>query len=239
MNRKDGRGPLEMRPLRITPGYAEYAEGSALLELGKTRVLVAVTLTEGVPRHVGRRSGWLMVEYNLLPRSTRVRTQRERYKLGGRTQEVQRFLGRAFRAALDLKALPGKTVVVDADVLQADGGTRVASLLGGYAALFLALDALVKRGELDDWPLTPFAALSLVWHGEDRILLDPTQVEDENAWADLTVVATEAGDVIEVHGGGEGRPVPLPVYRRMVDLALERVPPLVREVHRQLRSASG
>jgi len=120
--RKDGREPLAMRPLRIVPGYAEYAEGSALVELGKTRVLATVTLTDGTPRHVKRGAGWLMVEYNLLPRSTRVRTQRERYKLGGRTQEVQRFLGRAFRAALDLKALPGKTVVIDADVLQADGG---------------------------------------------------------------------------------------------------------------------
>lgn len=233
--RKDGREPLELRPLRITPGYAEYAEGSALLELGKTRVLATVTLTDGTPRHVKRGAGWLMVEYNLLPRSTRVRTQRERFKLGGRTQEVQRFLGRAFRAALDLKALPGKTVVIDADVLQADGGTRVASLLGGYAALFLALDALVKRGELDDWPLTPFAAVSLVWQGEDRVLLDPTQVEDENAWADLTVVATEATDVIEVHGGGEGRPVPRAVYERMVGIGLDTVSGLVRQVHRALR----
>ncbi len=237
-SRKDGRGALEMRSLKITPDYAEFAEGSALVELGKTRVLVTVTLAEGVPRHVGRRAGWLMAEYNLLPRSTRVRTQRERQKLGGRTQEVQRFLGRAFRAALDLKALPGRTVVIDADVLQADGSTRVASLLGGYAALYLALDRMLKEGELEDWPLLPFAAVSLVWQGNDRILLDPTQVEDENAHADLTVVATDEGGIIEVHGGGEGRPVPLGVYRRMVDLALERIPALVREVHRQIRPAS-
>ncbi len=235
MNRKDGRQALELRPLKVIPHYAEYAEGSALVELGKTRVLATVTLTEGTPRHVKRGAGWLMVEYNLLPRSTRVRTQRERFKLGGRTQEVQRFLGRAFRAALDLKALPGKTVVIDADVLRADGGTRVASLLGGYAALFLALDRLVREGKLDDWPLIPFAAVSLVWQGEDRVLLDPTQVEDENAWADLTVVATEAGDVIEVHGGGEGRPVPRVVYERMVGIGLDTVPALVRQVHRALR----
>ena len=237
--RKDGRGPLEMRPLRIVPDYAEFAEGSALVELGKTRVLATATINEGVPRHVGRRAGWLMAEYNLLPRSTRVRTQRERQKLGGRTQEVQRFLGRAFRAALDLKALPGRTVVIDADVLQADGGTRVASLLGGYAALYLALDRMLKKGEIDDWPLLPFAAISLVWQGDDRVLVDPTQVEDENAHADLTVVATDEGGIIEVHGGGEGRPVPLGVYRRMVDLALERIPALVRELHRQLRSKTN
>jgi len=228
-----------MRPLKIVPGYAEYAEGSALVELGKTRVLVAVTLADGVPRHVGRRSGWLMTEYNLLPRSTRVRTQRERFKLGGRTQEVQRFLGRAFRAALDLKAVPGKTVVVDADVLQADGGTRVASLIGGYAALWLALDRLVREGRLEDWPLLPFSAVSLVWHGEDRILLDPTQVEDENAHADLTVVATAEGEVIEVHGGGEGRPVPRGVYQKMVEVGLATVPDLVRAVHRQLRQRNA
>jgi len=235
MVRKDGRGPLEMRPLKITPGYAEFAEGSALVELGKTRVLATVTVNEGVPRHVGRREGWLMAEYNLLPRSTRERTQRERHRLGGRTQEVQRFLGRAFRAALDLRALPRRTVVVDADVLQADGGTRVASLLGGYAALHIALDRMLRSGEIEDWPLLPFAALSLGWFGEDRILLDLTEEEDERALADLTVVATDEGDVIEVHGGGEGRPVPLGVYRRMVDLALGKIPELTREIHRQIR----
>jgi ribonuclease PH len=237
VSRKDGRSALEMRPLKVVPGFAEYAEGSALVELGKTRVLATVTLADGVPRHVKRGAGWLMVEYNLLPRSTRVRTQRERFKLGGRTAEVQRFLGRAFRAALDLKALPGKTVVIDADVLQADGGTRVASLLGGYAALHLALDRLVREGKLDDWPLIPFAALGLVWLGGDRVFLDPTQVEDENAWADLTVVATEAGDVIEIHGGGEGRPVPRATYERMVALGIERVPALVRLLHQKLRGA--
>jgi len=234
MKRKDGRGPLEMRPLKITPGYAEFAEGSALVELGKTRVLATVTISEGVPRHVGRRSGWLMAEYNLLPRSTRVRTQRERQKLGGRTQEVQRFLGRAFRAALDLKALPGRTVVIDADVLQADGGTRVASLIGGYAALYLALDRMIKAGELEDWPLIPFSAVSLGWFGGDEVLLDLTQVEDENAHADLTVVATGEGEVIEVQGGGEGRPVPYEVYLRMLELGVGTARELVGEIHRQL-----
>ncbi len=233
MNRKDGRGLLETRPLVITPDYNAFAEGSALVELGRTRVLATVSITDGVPRHVHpRRSGWLMCEYSLLPRATPTRTQRERFKLGGRTQEVQRFLGRAFRAALNLKALPGKTVIVDADVLQADGGTRVASILGGYAALFLALDRMVRDGTLDDWPLLEFGAVSLGWFGEDRVLLDLTATEDENAWADLTVVATREGDLIEIHGGGEGRPVPRAVYERMVATGLEVIPNLVAAVHR-------
>ena len=239
MRRSDGRAPLEPRPLKVTPGYAEFAEGSALVELGRTRVLVTASVTPGVPPHVKRGQGWLHAEYSLLPRSTRTRTQRERHRIGGRTQEIQRFLGRALRAALDTKALAGKTVIVDADVLQADGGTRVASLIGGYAALYLALDRMLKKGELEDWPLTPFGAVSLGWFGEDAILLDLTQSEDERADADLTVVATDQGEIIEVHGGGEKRPVPYPVYQRMVEIARETIPRQIRELHRQLRDAGG
>ncbi len=234
MTRRDGREALEMRPLRVVPGYAEYAEGSALVELGQTRVLVAVSVTEGVPRHVPRRSGWLMAEYNLLPRATRNRTQRERFRLGGRTQEVQRLLGRAFRAVLDLKAVPGKTVVVDADVLQADGGTRVASLIGGYAALWQAFDRLVRRGEIDEWPLVPFAAVSLGWFGGESVFLDLTEAEDMGASADLTVVGTAEGEIIEVHGGGEGRPLPAEVFQRMVTVGLEKIPGIVSQVHRAM-----
>lgn len=234
MNRKDGRAPLEMRPLSIHTGYNLYAEGSALIELGHTKVLVTVSLTDGVPRHVRPREGWLMTEYNLLPRSTKERKERERQKLSGRTAEIQRFMGRAFRAVLDLSSLPGKTVVIDADVLQADGGTRVASLIGGYAALHQALDKMVRSGALDEWPLQEFAAISLGWFGEERILLDLTHVEDENAWADLTVVATQGGEVIEVHGGGEGRAVPQPVYKQMLETGLGFIPELVRRIHQAL-----
>ncbi len=234
MKRKDGRTPLQMRPLSIHIGYNLYAEGSALVELGHTKVLVTVSLTDGVPRHVKPREGWLMTEYNLLPRSTKERKERERQKLSGRTAEIQRFMGRAFRAVLDLSLLPGKTVVIDADVLQADGGTRVASLIGGYAALHQALDKMVRSGALDEWPLQEFAAISLGWFGEERILLDLTHVEDENAWADLTVVATQGGEVIEVHGGGEGRAVPQPVYKQMLETGLGFIPELVRRIHQAL-----
>jgi len=235
MNRPDGRRPNERRPLKITPGYLDYAEGSALVELGRTRVLVAVSLTPGVPRHMqGKRSGWLMAEYNLLPRSTESRTQRERFKLGGRTQEVQRFLGRAFRAAVDLDQLPNKTIVIDADVIQADGGTRVAAILGGYAALVQVFDDLVRKGDLDDWPLTEFAAISLGWDGDNKILIDLNAAEDEQVAADLTVVGTVAGEIIEIHGGGEGRPVPRPTYEQMVDVGLLQIPDLVADIHKQL-----
>jgi len=240
--RKDGRGPSDLRPLSIRSGYVSYAEGSALVELGQTRVLVNVSLTDGVPRHVSGREGWLMAEYNLLPRSTKDRKERERQKLSGRTAEIQRFLGRAFRAVLDLSLLPNKTVVIDADVIQADGGTRVASLLGGYAALHIAMDRMVNLGKIDEWPLTEFAAVSVGWlgpgpQGQDQLLLDLSQGEDEAAWADLTVVATQSGDLIEVHGAGEGHTIPKAIYYRMLELGLEMVPQLVRLTHNQLRAS--
>ncbi|MDX2004822.1 MAG: ribonuclease PH [Meiothermus sp.] len=236
MNRRDGRSPLQMRPLTIKMGYVNYAEGSALVELGSTRVLVNVTLTDGVPRHVSSKAGWLMAEYNLLPRSTKERKERERQKLSGRTAEIQRFLGRAFRAALDLSLLPNKTVVVDADVLQADGGTRVASLIGGYAALHMAMDKLVNLGRIVEWPLIEFAAVSVGWLEGDHIVVDLNQFEDEAAWADLTVVATQKGDIIEVHGAGEGRPVPQKIYKDMLEVGLGNVPNIVKQIHGQLKN---
>ncbi len=236
MKRKDGRTAQELRPLTLRMGYTHYAEGSALVELGNTRVLVTVSLTDGVPRHVSGREGWLMAEYSLLPRSTKERKERERQKISGRKAEIQRFLGRAFRAALDLSLLPNKTVVIDADVIQADGGTRVASLLGGYAALHMAMDRLVNQGKLDEWPLTEFAAVSVGWMSDGSLLLDLTHLEDENAWADLTVVATQSGDIIELHGAGEGRPVPKATYQAMLEMGLSHIPEMVRRVHAQLKN---
>ena len=236
MSRRDGRANTELRPLSIRMNYIPHAEGSALVELGNTRVVVTVSLTDGVPRHVSGREGWLMAEYNLLPRSTKERKERERQKLSGRTAEIQRFMGRAFRAALDLSLLPNKTVIIDADVIQADGGTRVASLIGGYAALYAAMDRLVNQGKIDEWPLTEFAAISVGWMGEDRLLLDLNFIEDENALADLTVVATQTGDIIEVHGAGEGQAIPRATYQQMLDLGLSYVPDLVKLVHAQLKN---
>lgn len=237
MNRKDGRQPLELRPLKIQMQFTSYAEGSALVELGNTKVLVTISITDGVPRHVSGKEGWLMAEYSLLPRSTKERKERERQKLSGRTAEIQRFMGRAFRASLDLTRLPGKTVVIDADVLQADGGTRVASLIGGYAGLHHAMDRLVRRGVLDEWPLTEFAAVSVGWMGNERVLLDLTHHEDDTALADLTVVATQNGDIIEIHGGGEGQPVPRAMYQGMLELGLSQVPGLIRLVHSTMNNA--
>ena len=236
MIRRDGRAHKQIRPISIKMGFVDYAEGSALVELGNTRVLVNVTLTDGVPRHVSSREGWLMAEYNLLPRSTKERKERERQKLSGRTAEIQRFLGRAFRAALNLSLIPNKTVVVDADVLQADGGTRVASLLGGYAALHMAMDGLVRKGKIDEWPLIEFAAVSVGWLDHDNLILDLNQYEDEAALADLTVVATQTGDIIEVHGAGEGRPVPQSTYKEMLEMGLTQIPEIVRIVHSQLKN---
>lgn len=235
MTRKDNRGPLDMRPLNVEMDYSMYAEGSVLLELGQTRVLVTVSIMDGVPRHVKPREGWLMTEYNLLPRSTQERKERERQKLSGRTAEIQRLMGRVFRASIDLSLFPGKTLVIDSDVLQADGGTRVASILGGYLACHRAFDKLVRRGRLDEWPLTEFAALSMGWFGDDDMRLDLNYAEDEAAWADLTVVATKDGEVIEVHGGGEGRSIPQSVYQAMLETGLAQVPKVVSQIHTLLR----
>jgi ribonuclease PH len=237
MNRRDGRQPLDLRPLKLQMQFTSFAEGSALVELGNTKVLVTVSITDGVPRHVSGKEGWLMAEYSLLPRSTKERKERERQRISGRTAEIQRFMGRAFRAVLDLSRLPGKTVVIDADVLQADGGTRVASLLGGYAGLHFAMDHLVRRGVLDEWPLIEFAAVSVGWMGDDRVLLDLTHYEDDTALADLTVVSTQMGDIIEVHGGGEGQPVPRATYQQMLELGLAHVPGLIRQVHIAMNNA--
>jgi ribonuclease PH len=235
MTRPDGRGPLDLRPLRLTPGFSQYAEGSVLAELGQTKVLVTVSLLEGVPRHVRGKSGWLSAEYSLLPRSTRERKERERSVLSGRTAEIQRLLGRAFRATVDLELFRGKSLIVDADVLQADGSTRATALLGGYAALHLAMDRWVRQGILDEWPLRDFAAVSLGWMGEETLWLDLSQSEDEAAWADLTVVGTAERAIIEVNGSGEGHPIPREIYLRLIDLGLAAIPQLIRQIHAQLR----
>jgi ribonuclease PH len=227
------RPTTQLRPLSIQMGYTSHAEGSALVGMGNTLVLVTASITDGVPKHaLALRQGWLVGEYNLLPRATHERKERERYKISGRTAEIQRFMGRVFRAVLDLSLLPNKTLVVDADVLQADGGTRVASLIGGYAALHMALDKLVKKGVLDEWPLLEFGALGVGWNGQE-ILVDMDYREDDSAWADLTVVATTSG-VIEVHGCGEGKPIPTATYQQMLDLGLSSIASVIKEVHLQM-----
>lgn len=205
--RPSGRAPDELRAVRITRRFTRHAEGSVLIEFGDTRVLCTASVEDGVPaflRNTGR--GWVTAEYGMLPRSTHTRSRREAAsgKQGGRTLEIQRLIGRALRAVVDLKALGERTVTVDCDVLQADGGTRTASITGGYVALVDAVNTLVRRGVLRDSPIHgQVAAVSVgIWSGAP--VLDLDYAEDSDAETDMNVVMNNGGGFIEVQGTAEG-----------------------------------
>ena len=206
MVRIDGRSRTQLRPVRLTVDYLDYAEGSVLIEAGHTRVLCAASVEERVPPFLeGKGQGWVTAEYNMLPRATHTRSSRERDgRVSGRTQEIQRLIGRSLRAAVDMQALGPRTITLDCDVLQADGGTRTASITGAYVALQHACARLVERKLLPANPLrTAVAAISAgVYKGE--ILLDLCYEEDSRAEVDFNVVMTAAHEFIEVQGTGEG-----------------------------------
>jgi ribonuclease PH len=222
MTRSDGRAPDQLRPVRITPNYLDHAEGSALIEVGKTRVLCAASVEESQPPHLlGTEQGWITAEYAMLPRSTHVRSPREstRGRIGGRTHEIQRLIGRSLRATLNLGQLGPRTLYVDCDVIQADGGTRTAAITGAYVALALALQKLVARGVLRTTPLrTAVAAVSAgIVRGEP--LLDLSYAEDSRAEVDFNVVMTREGQFVEVQGTAEGQPFTRTDMARLLDLA--------------------
>ncbi len=223
------------RELRVQRGVNRHAEGSAFLELGHTRVLVTLSLENKVPFHLrGQKTGWLMAEYDMLPRATHERVSRERNAQGGRRQEIQRLLGRSLRSAVDLDLFRGKTLVVDADVLQADGGTRVASLLGAYAALFDFADRQVRAGKLSEWPLRHEVGAVSVGVVDGELRLDLNYAEDARATADLNVVATADGQLLEVQGGAEGEPLAPERFAAMVALGLSGVAALLERLRAQL-----
>ncbi|MFC1932259.1 ribonuclease PH [Chloroflexota bacterium] len=209
MKRADGRGWDELRPVRVIPGFQSFAEGSALIELGKTRVLCSVSVEERVPAFLrGAGSGWVTAEYDMLPRSTVTRTTRDssRGKVGGRNQEIQRLIGRSLRAVTDLTALGERTLIVDCDVLQADGGTRTAAITGAYVALYQAMQALANMGILSSIPLKSAVAATSVGIVHSYRLLDLCYDEDFNAEVDFNVVMTSQGEFVEVQGTAEGKP---------------------------------
>jgi ribonuclease PH len=204
--RPGGRGVDELRPVRLTPNYVAAAEGSVLIEAGQTRVLCNATIEQGVPawlRNSGR--GWVTAEYGMLPRATLTRTPREseRGKVAGRTHEIQRLIGRSLRSAVDMQALGERTVVMDCDVLQADGGTRTAAITGACAALALALDRLVAAGTLKASPLRHLVAATSVGIVEGTVLLDLAYEEDSQAEVDANVVMTEDGGLVEAQATAE------------------------------------
>jgi ribonuclease PH len=222
MKRPSGRAADQLRPIRITRNYTKHAEGSVLVEFGDTKVICTVSVESGVPRFLkGQGKGWLTAEYGMLPRATGERTQREasRGKQGGRTLEIQRLIGRSLRAALDMSKLGENTLYVDCDVIQADGGTRTASITGSMVALVDALSVLKKRGALKGDPLKQMVAAVSVGIYQGEPVLDLDYPEDSAAETDLNVVMTDAGGFIEVQGTAEGEPFQPEELNAMLALA--------------------
>ena len=215
--RADGRAPTQLRPVSFTLGVQKWAEGSCLIRMGDTQVLCAATVADRVPPHLrGKGTGWVTAEYSMLPRATAERTDRESVKgrLGGRTHEIQRLIGRSLRDAVDLTRIGERTITVDCDVLQADGGTRTASITGGYVALAAAL---ITYG-MDRHLVARIAAVS-VGLVDGVALLDLDYSEDSHADVDFNVVGTDAGTFVEVQGTAEGRPFDRTAMDGLVDLA--------------------
>jgi ribonuclease PH len=224
--RADGRGPSDLRPVRYETGYLEWAEGSCLFEMGKTRVLCAASFEPQVPRFLhGTGRGWVTAEYGMLPRSTFERTPREASKgrPSGRTQEIQRLIGRSLRAVTKLELMKETTIWIDCDVLQADGGTRTAAITGGYIALALAVRKLKERGVLADDPLTDSVAAVSAGIVDGEPLLDLPYDEDSRAEVDFNVVMTGSGRLVEVQGTAEGEPFSREQLDDMVSLAAEGI----------------
>jgi len=215
--RPDGRGPTQLRPVSLTLGVQKWAEGSCLIRVGGTEVLCAATIQDRVPPHLrGKGTGWVTAEYSMLPRATAERTEREsaRGRIGGRTHEIQRLIGRSLRGVVDLTKLGERTITVDCDVLQADGGTRTASITGGYVALGAALITFGMERLL----VSKVSAVS-VGIVDGVALLDLDYAEDSRAEVDLNVVGTDAGTYVELQGTAEGRPFDRAAIDRLLDLA--------------------
>ncbi|MBC7106703.1 MAG: ribonuclease PH, partial [Firmicutes bacterium] len=224
--RGDGRAANQLRPVEIVGSYIKYAEGSVLIGLGDTRVVCTATVEDRVPPFLkGTGKGWVTAEYGMLPRATAVRGPREGVK--GRNLEIQRFIGRALRAVVDLPALGERTVVLDCDVLQADGGTRTAAVTGGFVALVQALGVLVERKELPHLPVRDFVAAVSVGRVDGNLLLDLCFEEDSRADVDCNVVMTGGGEYVEVQGAGEEGSFTLRELQAMLELAWEGIRHLV------------
>ncbi|NLG72615.1 MAG: ribonuclease PH [Chloroflexi bacterium] len=238
--RVDGRRADEMRPVRMTPGYTQYAEGSVLVEVGLTRVLCNASIEESVPRWMQNQNkpgGWITAEYAMLPRATQQRTPREK-EPGGRTQEIRRLIGRSLRAAIDLEALGPRTCILDCDVLQADGGTRTASITGAYVALAIALSRLIQTGLVPPAALRPPLAAVSVGIVAGQPMLDLCYAEDSIAEVDFNVVMNARGEYIEVQGTAEGKPFPRADLDRLLDLASKGIADLL-QTQRQVLQEFG
>jgi ribonuclease PH len=232
MTRKDGREANQLRPVEFEPDYVDYPEGSILISMGNTRVLCNVSVEDQVPAWLDREDstrGWITAEYALLPRSTNTRVPRETGGFSGRTQEIKRLIGRSLRAGFNLDLLAKRTLIVDCDVIQADGGTRTASITGGYVALRIAIQKLIESGEItSDVLLSPVAAVSVGMLGGEPVL-DLDYGEDSRAETDLNVVINQKGHFIEVQGTAEGTAFTREELNIMLDYAEAGVQELIKQ----------
>jgi len=230
--RTDGRASNEMRRVLITPNFSKHAEGSALIEIGDTRVICTASIQEKVPPFLYRTGkGWVTAEYGMLPRATTERTDREaaRGKQGGRTMEIQRLIGRSLRAAVNSEMLGERTIWLDCDVIQADGGTRTASITGSFVALALALGRLYVDGKLVTWPINSFVAAVSVGIINGSPALDLNYEEDSKAGVDMNIVATDKGRFVELQGTAEGATFSDEEMSAMLGLAKEGIAALVEK----------
>lgn len=224
--RPDGRKPEEIRKVKITGNYLKHPEGSVLIEFGDTKVICTATIDDGVPSFLRKQGlGWVTAEYSMLPRSTHSRSQREasRGKVGGRTHEIQRLIGRALRAVTDMTKTGERTVWIDCDVIQADGGTRTASITGAYVALHEAFEKLKGEGKIDENPLTDTLAAISVGIVKGEVCLDLNYVEDSSADVDMNFVMTGTGKFIEVQGTAEEAPFTAEEMAAMTSLAVKGI----------------
>ena len=220
MKRIDGRALDELRELKVTTDFVKFAEGSCLIECGDTKVLCCASVEDRVPPHVAEGSGWVTAEYSMLPRANRERSRRDvsKLKLSPRSAEIQRLVGRSLRAAVDMDKLGGYTITVDCDVLQGDGGTRTASVTGGFIALALACRKMVEEGMLGSSPIRHFVSGVSAGIVDETAMLDLRYSEDSRAQVDLNCIMNELGELIEIQGTGEGRAFTLAEQQELVRL---------------------
>ncbi len=235
--RMDGRALDELRRVEIIPDVNRFAEGSCLIRCGNTEVYVTASVESRVPPHVPEGQGWVTAEYNILPRANRERSRRDisKLKLNGRAAEIQRLIGRSLRSAVDMKKLGPWQVTVDCDVLQGDGGTRTASITGGFVAMVLAFRRMMERGQLSELPVKTYVAAVSAGIVDDIPMLDLQYYEDSRAMVDLNCVMTDAGELIELQGTGEGRPFTLAEQQELVRLCAKGI----RELNEKQRAVLG
>lgn len=228
MVRPDGRAATQMRPLKITRNYLKYAEGSVLIEAGDTRIICSASVEDKVPPFLkDKGEGWITAEYSMLPRSVQTRILRDRVKMAGRSYEIQRLIGRALRSCINLKLIGERSIIIDCDVIQADGGTRTMAINGSFIALADALGKMKKGGIINEIPLESFVAAISVGKLDDALVLDLNYEEDSKADVDMNIVMNDKGEFIEVQGTSEGKTFKREEMDKLLDLAQKGIQDII------------